>query len=34
MSLDIQELRTEIDQIDRQIVALLKQRLDTAHEVP
>ena len=33
MSRDIQELRTEIDQIDRQIVDLLKQRLDTANEV-
>ena len=33
MSRDIQELRTEIDQIDRQIVSLLKQRLETANEV-
>ena len=33
MSRDIQELRTEIDQIDRQIVDLLKQRLETANEV-
>ena len=33
MSRDIQELRSEIDQIDRQIVSLLKQRLETANEV-
>ena len=33
MSRDIQELRVEIDHIDRQIVELLKQRLSTANEV-
>ena len=33
MSRDIQELRVEIDRIDRQIVELLKQRLATANEV-
>ena len=33
MSRDIQELRSEIDQIDKQIVSLLKQRLETANEV-